>query len=156
MERHLMPEEILLDQLDRLTRRLQRNLECCDRALVTCCDLTVSQAYAMLTLQEAGALTMNDFAAAMRLHGTTMTRMADALVEKGLVERQPAPEDRRIVRVVLSAQGQATAERVQQSKRQLLSDAFAGYSESEKAAIVQMLDRLTATVEKLASDCCAA
>ena len=151
-----MPEEILLDQLDRLTRRLQRNLECCDRALVTCCDLTVSQAYALLTLQEIGTMTMNDFAVAMRLHGTTMTRMADALVEKGLVERQPASEDRRIVRVVLSAQGQATAERVQESKRQLLSDAFAGYSESEKAAIVQMLDRLTTTVEKLASDCCAA
>ena len=98
-----MPDEVLLDQLDRLTRRLQRNLECCDRALVLCCDLTVSQAYALLTLQEAGAITMNDFAAAMRLHGTTMTRMADALVEKGLVERQPAPGDRRIVRVALSA-----------------------------------------------------
>jgi DNA-binding MarR family transcriptional regulator len=92
----------------------------------------------------------------MRLHGTTMTRMADALVEKGLVERQPAPEDRRIVRVVLSTQGQATAERVQQSKRQLLAEAFTGYTESEKTAIVQMLDRLTTTVEKLANDCCAA
>jgi DNA-binding MarR family transcriptional regulator len=151
-----MSETVLLDQLDRLTRRLQRNLECCDRALVTCCGLTVSQAYVLLTLQEVGAITMNDFARAMRLHGTTMTRMADALVEKGLVERQPVPEDRRIVRVVLSAQGQATAERVQESKRQLLSDAFASYSESEKTAIVQMLDRLTTTVEKLANDCCSA
>jgi DNA-binding MarR family transcriptional regulator len=156
MERYPMPETILLDQLDRLTRRLQRNLECCDRALVTCCGLTVSQAHALLTLQEAGAITMNDFAGAMRLHGTTMTRMADALVEKGLVERQPAPEDRRIVRVVLSTQGQATAERVQQSKRQLLAEAFTGYTESEETAIVQMLDRLTTTVEKLANDCCAA
>jgi hypothetical protein len=52
MERYPMPETILLDQLDRLTRRLQRNLECCDRALVTCCGLTVSQAHALLTLQE--------------------------------------------------------------------------------------------------------
>jgi DNA-binding MarR family transcriptional regulator len=151
-----MTEEIFLAQLDRLTRRLLRNLECCDRALVTCCGLTVSQAYALLTLQEAGAITMNDFAAAMRLHGTTMTRMADALVEKGLVERQPAPEDRRIVRVVLSAKGQATVEQVQQKKQQLLSEALAGYSESEQTAIVQMLDRLTTAVEKLASDCCAA
>ena len=116
-----MPEEVFLVQLDRLTRRLQRNLECCDRALVTCCGITVSQAYALLALQEAGALAMNDFAAAMRLHGTTMSRMADALVEKGLVERRPDPEDRRIVRVALSAQGQAIAERVQQSKRQVLS-----------------------------------
>jgi MarR family transcriptional regulator for hemolysin len=151
-----MPDEIVLEQLDRLTRRLLRNLECCDRALVTCCGLTVSQAYALLTLQETGAIAMNDFAAVMRLHGTTMTRMADALVEKGLVERRPAPDDRRIVRVTLSAQGQATAERVQQMKRQLLSEAFAGRSESEQTAIVEILDRLTATVEELANDCCAA
>jgi DNA-binding MarR family transcriptional regulator len=151
-----MPEAVLQDQLDRLTRRLQRNLECCDRTLVTCCGLTVSQAYALLTVQEAGAITMNDFAGVMRLHGTTMTRMADALVEKGLVERKADPLDRRIVRVVLSALGQATAERVQESRRRLLSDAFAGYSESDQTAMVQMLDRLTTTVEKLANDCCAA
>ena len=151
-----MPEEVLLDQLDRLTRRLQRNLECCDRSLVTCCDVTMSQAYALLTLQEVGVMTMNDFAVAMRLHGTTMSRMADTLVEKGLVERKPDPGDRRIVRVALSAQGQATTERMQQNKRQLLAEAFASFSESEQTAIVQMLDRLTATIEKLANDCCAA
>ena len=64
------------------------------------------------------------------------------------------PRGRRIVRVALSAQGQAIAERVEQMKRRLLSEALAGYSESEQTAIVHLLGRLTATVEKLANDSC--
>ncbi len=89
--------ELFLDRVDRVMHRLQRDLECCDRALVDCCGVTVAQSYALLALWELGQATMNEFAAEMRLHGTTMTRMVDALIEKGLVERRADPEDRRIV-----------------------------------------------------------
>jgi MarR family transcriptional regulator, transcriptional regulator for hemolysin len=146
--------ELFLDRVDHLTRRLQRNLECCDRALVGCCGLTVAQSYAMLALQELGTVTMNEFAAEMRLHGTTMTRMVDALIDKGMVERRPDPEDRRIVRVALSPAGQEMAGKLQEAKRQLLSAELADFSASEQGMILKALERMAEVLEKLSVQCC--
>ncbi len=144
-----------LDQVDRLTRRLIRNVEYCDRALVTCCDLTAAQAYALLTLQETGEITMNELASEMRLHSTTMTRMIDNLIEKGLVERRQDPDDRRVVRVGLSQPGDSTALRLKRTKREFLETAFSGLSDIERSALLSALQRLESIAEALGEGCCA-
>jgi DNA-binding MarR family transcriptional regulator len=146
--------ELFLDRVDQVTRRLQRDLECCDRALVGCCGLTVAQSYALLVLQELGSATMNEFAAEMRLHGTTMTRMVDALINKGLVERRPDAEDRRIVRVALSPAGQEMAGKLQQSKRQLLASSLAEIPAEEQGMLLRALERMAELVEKLSAQSC--
>jgi DNA-binding MarR family transcriptional regulator len=149
-----MDLDLLIDRLDHVTRRLQRDLECCDRALVGCCGLTVAQSNAILALQGLGGATMNEFAAEMRLHGTTMTRMVDALIEKGLVERRPDAEDRRIVRVTLSPAGQVTAARLQASKQELLSSALTEMPAGERETVLKALERVADLLEKLSSQCC--
>jgi DNA-binding MarR family transcriptional regulator len=149
-----MTLELRLDRLDLVTRRLQRDLECCDRALVGCCGITVAQSNALLALQQLGGATMNEFAVEMRLHGTTMTRMADALIEKGLVVRTPDSEDRRIVRVGLSPAGKDLAERLAASKRQLLAGAMAEVPAGEQEAMLKALERVAELVEKLSGQCC--
>src|SRR3990172_6665355 len=63
-----------VDEVDQLSRRLMRNIECCDRMLVGTVSLTAAQAYTLLALYERGDVTMNELATEMRLHGTTMTR----------------------------------------------------------------------------------
>ncbi len=146
--------EVLFERIEQVTRRLQRDLECCDRGLVGCCGITVAQSNALLALQQLGTATMNEFALEMRLHGTTMTRMADALIEKGLVVRTPDPEDRRIVRVGLSPVGQEMAERLAASKRQLLASAMAEIPAGEQEAMLKALERVAELVEKLSGQCC--
>ncbi len=148
-----MSVDLLLERVDRVTRRLQRDLECCDQALVGCCDLTVAQSYALLALEGLGVATMNEFAAEMRLHGTTMTRMVDALIEKGLVERRPDVEDRRIVRVGLSPAGQKLAGQLRETKRALLSAALADLPAGEQAMVVKALERMAELLEKLSTGC---
>lgn len=149
-----MTAELFLDRLDQVTRRLQRDLECCDRALVACCGLTVAQSYALLGLQALGAATMNEFATEMRLHGTTMTRMVDALIDKGLVERRPDPEDRRVVRVALSPAGEEMAQRLQESKRKLLSSALEDLPAAEQSMVLKALERLAEMLEHQGAPCC--
>jgi DNA-binding MarR family transcriptional regulator len=146
--------ELFSERVDQVTRRLQRDLECCDRALVGCCGLTVAQSYALLALQELGSATMNEFAAEMRLHGTTMTRMVDALIEKGMVERRPDPDDRRIVRVALTHSGQEMAGKLQESKRRLLASALAEIPAAEQGMLLRALERMAELVEKLSAQCC--
>ncbi|MCL5958240.1 MAG: MarR family transcriptional regulator, partial [Chloroflexi bacterium] len=146
--------EFFVDEIDRLSRRLMRNLECCDRMLVSCCNITASQAYSLLALHESGMQTMNELATEMRLHGTTMTRMVDSLVEKGLAERRQDPEDRRIVRVTVSARGQQTVDELQRCKSEFLAAAFAGLADGEREAILKGLRRLTETAEEMGARCC--
>ncbi|MBI4318036.1 MAG: MarR family transcriptional regulator [Chloroflexi bacterium] len=147
--------ERFVDEVDRLSRRLMRNLECCDRILVASCELTAAQAYSLLALGERGEVTMNELAAEMRLHSTTMTRMVDSLIEKGLAERKQDPEDRRVVRVSLSERGQETVEALQDCKRRFFAAAFAGLSDDERGAILKALRRLAATAEEMGARCCA-
>ncbi len=132
-----------------------RNLQCCDRAVVSCCDVTLAQASTLSILQEMGTVTMNELATEMRLHGTTMTRMVDSLVDKGFVKRWQDPEDRRIVRVDLTPEGQVMTDRLQGSKRSFLAMAFAALSDEERDSILKALNRLNEVAEQLGSSCCA-
>ena len=150
----LSQSEAFVDGVDRLTRRLQRNLDCCDKSLVSCCGLTAAQAASLLTLREHGALTMNEFANQMRLHGTTMTRMVDALVEKGLVERLHDSSDRRIIHVTFTPHGREVVEQVILSKREFFSAAFSGLSDKERTNVIETLEQLAVAVEDRAARCC--
>lgn len=149
-----MTVELMFERLDRVTRHLQRDLDCCDRALVSCCGLTVAQSNAILALKELGSATMNEFAAEMRLHGTTMTRMVDALIQRGWVVRLPDAEDRRIVRVAVSTAGQEMAERLAESRREMLTSALAEIPPGEQEAVLKALERVAALLEKLSAQAC--
>lgn len=147
--------ELFVDEIDRLARRLMRNLESCDRALVVCCGLTAAQAYSLLTLEELGEATMNELATEMRLHGTTLTRMVDSLVEKGLVARRQDTGDRRVVRVSLSRRGREIAGRLQGAKREFFAAAFAALSDDERDAILKAMRKLDVIAEEMGGRCCA-
>lgn len=146
--------DLLADEIDRLSRRLIRNTECCDRMLVARCELTPSQAYTLQTLEDQGEVPMSALAEEMRLHGTTMTRMVDALVEKGLVERASDPEDRRVVRVRLSPVGQEAVAELRRCKREFLAAVMQAVPEEELRAIMSGLRRLVALAEQWGACCC--
>ena len=51
-----------------------------------------------------------DIARRLRIEGPTLTRMLDALEKDGLVERRPAPGDRRTKRLQVTGEGEAALE----------------------------------------------
>jgi MarR family transcriptional regulator for hemolysin len=53
-----------------------------------------------------------DIARRLRIEGPTLTRMLDALEKDGLVERKPAPGDRRTKRLRVTPTGEATLEEI--------------------------------------------
>lgn len=54
---------------------------------------------------------MCDLADALHLSPSGLTRRIDAMVRSGLVRREPSPEDRRVMRAVLTPEGRARLER---------------------------------------------
>jgi len=58
-------------------------------------------------LSKQGPMTQVEIAALMMRDKTTITRRIDGLVKKGLVERNPDPDDRRYYRIGLTVAGEA-------------------------------------------------
>ena len=68
----------------------------------------------LFKLQPGEGIPMRDLADQWGFDASYVTSLADALEERGLVERRPHPTDRRVKMLVLTAKGVEARERAQQ------------------------------------------
>jgi DNA-binding MarR family transcriptional regulator len=83
-----------------------------DRDRICCHDISVTQCYALEVLVERGPQRSLALAEALRLDKSTTTRVVDALVRKGYVERRPDPDDARAVSLRVTRAGRALYQRI--------------------------------------------
>jgi DNA-binding MarR family transcriptional regulator len=67
--------------------------------------LPAPQLSAMSVIVFGGAITLGALANAEQVRPPTITKLVAALEEQGLVEREPDPQDRRVMRVKATARG---------------------------------------------------
>jgi DNA-binding MarR family transcriptional regulator len=79
-------------------------------------DITPSQLSALAVIARDGRLTLSQLAEAERVQPPTITRVVDALVQRGLVERLPSETDRRVAWVAPTAAGLALVEEIRQRR----------------------------------------
>jgi len=130
--------EILLD-LSRLIRNLTRLTGGADDGPA----MTATQRIALFEVGEGGSLRLNDLADRMGVSAPTASRSVDALHELGLVERVPDPDDRRALRIDLSAAGKELLAERKAKAEQAFAPAVAALSDAERAAFSQLLRRMT-------------
>jgi DNA-binding MarR family transcriptional regulator len=97
---------------------------------------------------------MNELSEAMGLANSTMTRMVDHLLGKGLVCRRPSEEDRRLVLVGLTALGQQVRRNLESARQDLLQTVLAETREDERPAILHALEKLIELTGKALQACC--
>ena len=100
-------------------------------------------------IAESDGLTQQALGAATRMDKVTVSRAAIALVDRGLVERRPNPDDQRSHLLSLTAAGQTLYESVAPKALELEAKIFAGFSASEIATFRAMLERLEASAAPL-------
>lgn len=114
------------DPIDENTARLQRDAASLHQALanlvriyqfrdrdkICCYDVSVTQCYALEVLVERGSQRSQSLADALKLDKSTTTRVVDALVRKGYVERRAADDDARAVSLQVSPAGRDLYERI--------------------------------------------
>lgn len=138
----------------RLIAEFIRNYELCEQLCVTQYNVTVSQGSTLLALPQEGNLSMNELSQVMGLASSTMTRMVDQLVAKGLVSRTPDPEDRRIVRVGLTAQGQQLRSDLEKAYKDFFQITLGEIPEEELHGILRALDQINKAYEKAMKSFC--
>ncbi len=134
--------------------RLVREYELCDQMCMGQFRVTASQGYTMLTLPESESMTMNTLSEAMGSANSTMTRMVDQLVNKGFVRRTTDDEDRRVVRVSLTAQGQETRHNLEQAQQYFFGQVLTEIPQDERHVFLQVLERVVVAIEKVRKSGC--
>jgi MarR family 2-MHQ and catechol resistance regulon transcriptional repressor len=85
--------------------KLVRQYQFRDREEICCNGISVSQCYALAHIRDERSCTMGDLASALSLDLSTITRLADQLETKRLIQRTRAEHDRRVCHLNLTRQG---------------------------------------------------
>ena len=122
----------------------RRTLARLDDDLRTSRALSLEQYDVLFQLSHAGgAMRMGELAAATLIAPSSCTRIVGSLVGAGLVARMADPDDRRVVRIALTAAGRGAQRRAAAVHLRGLSEAFAEpLDDASLAALGHVLDRL--------------
>ena len=110
--------------------------------------LTMTQIHCLRAISTtAGPARTTYLARQLQVTAPTMTRTIDALVERGLVERQPDPADRRTVALCLTDQGRELMDRYQAEINQRLQELIGSLSPPQKKRLLAATADLTAVLD---------
>jgi MarR family 2-MHQ and catechol resistance regulon transcriptional repressor len=141
--RTLMRDATLLqDALGELIRVLQSR----DRDRACCYDLSVSQCHALQTLIKDGPLTVTRLGERLYLEKSTASRLANALLDRGLVRKRSPESDGRVVILQVTEQGLRLSRKILNDLSEEYMDLLQGFEPEVRAALPQLLDRLTRTI----------
>jgi DNA-binding MarR family transcriptional regulator len=112
-------------------------------------DLTSAQWGPLMHLRKMGRSTVADLARLLQLDAGATTRLLDRLEAKGLCKRVRSTEDRRVVMVELTPEGEVSVAEVPAVLAEVMNAHLAGFSKTEWQALKLYLQRMLANGEAL-------
>jgi DNA-binding MarR family transcriptional regulator len=113
-------------------------------------DISLPEARIIASVGSFGPFSVMDLARHANLDKSQASRSADALMQRGLLQRKASDEDGRVVVISLTDEGRALYRQVMPIARKWNADLFDCLDEGEKALFGRALDKVIANV--LASD----
>src|SRR5579863_1512156 len=110
----------------RLSRRLRQQVAG---------GVTSSQVSALATVERLGTPTLGELAASEKVRPPSMTRIVVGLEEAGLVTRRVDDDDRRVARVMLTAEGRRVLQRSRSLRTAFLARRLRRLSGPERRAL---------------------
>jgi DNA-binding MarR family transcriptional regulator len=125
--------------VNRLARRMRQEADP---------GIGVSMLSALAVIDGAGRMTLGELAASEQVQPPTMTRIAAALEERGLVVREADARDGRVAWLRVSAEGRRFLERTRGRKNAYLARRLRDFSEEDR----RTLERAVSLMERLVGD----
>jgi DNA-binding MarR family transcriptional regulator len=110
--------------------------------------VTPSQVSALATIERLGSPTLGEVAASEQVRPPSMTRIVVGLEAAGLVVRRVDADDRRVVRVGLSAEGRRVLQRSRSLRTAFLARRLRRLSTPEREALGELVRLLELLVEE--------
>jgi DNA-binding MarR family transcriptional regulator len=129
-----------------LVRRIRRVIA--ERARMVHPDLS-PVAYSMLmALNDSGPRRASDLVDLFSIDKGAVSRQVGALLELGLIERSPDPEDRRAAILAITAEGSRRLEAIHEMRRHEVSERLSGWSDVGLQEFVAMMNRYNSALER--------
>ncbi len=154
------PPNLLSDAraLSRTLSELIRVVQFRDRDRSCCYGISVSQCYALKGVCDAGSMTVNELSAHLYLDKSTASRIANGLVERGLLARTRDVDDGRIVRLVSTPEGSVIHQRIEEDLVREYAELLSDFDDDVRPALTELVQRLggsfSARVDASGGSCC--
>jgi DNA-binding MarR family transcriptional regulator len=109
-------------------------------------QLRFSQMQALKRLYHQGAMSAGELARALGHDGGALTRLLDQLEEKNYLRRQPDPQDRRALRIELTASGSELCRELDGCSRRVMAAAQQSLDKHEQERLIDYLQRILITL----------
>lgn len=106
------------------------------------CGLFNGHPFMLFLIRETPGITPAQLAKQMDIAPASATISLKRMEAAGLLQREPDPNDGRIVRLTLTPEGQAMDDLCRQGKTFTVETLFRGFSDDERQALSQMLARM--------------
>ena len=100
----------------------------------------------LFNIDVLGHGSMSDLAAEMLLDLSTVSRQVRRLVEAGLVERDPDPDDRRVTLLRTTPEGHDIAQRITVAWQTAFDESLAGWTPEDVERLADQLERLASSL----------
>jgi DNA-binding MarR family transcriptional regulator len=106
-------------------------------------------AYSMLlALNDSGPRRASDLVDLFSIDKGAVSRQVGALLELGMIERSPDPEDRRAAILAITEEGSRRLATISALRRQEVSERLSGWTDEELDRFVSMMVRYNGALER--------
>ena len=138
-----MITERLIDDIQQLYHLIRRASHPIRRG-----EMTPEQYWLLRLLRRKGTLSISELADALGVTGSSITTACKRLEKVGLVRRERQTDDERMVRVMLTEQGNEQIEAWQQRRRAFLQGLLAPLDQEQQATLHNLLERMLHEAEQ--------
>jgi DNA-binding MarR family transcriptional regulator len=138
-------------RLNEAIRLLVRRFSLAERADIAYCGMTVAQAATLQALED-GPLRLGELGRRLGIAPSTLSRNIDRLVQRGLVDRGPDPDDRRALRAQLTVSGRRAVRTVRRHETDFAFDILCRLP--QPTATLDAVDELLAAIRDATERCC--
>lgn len=135
--------ELLTLYMEKLIFELQENEDYHRNKCCAAQNLHLHEIQVIVCLGQNGPSKMKDIGANLSVSLSNLTVIVDKLEEKGLAERVRSTEDRRIVMVYLSEEGQVIFDAHHEMKLEMCKNMLSKLSSDERTAYLALMQKIT-------------
>lgn len=132
----------LQESLGGLIRLLQSR----DRDRACCYELSVSQCHALQALVKRGPITVTQLGDGLCLEKSTASRLANGLMDRGLVRKRSPGSDGRVVILQVTEQGLRLSRKILNDLSEEYMELLEEFDPEVRKALPRLLERLTQTI----------
>ena len=109
-------------------------------------DISLPEIFVLRQLSSNEKPTMSELGRSISMDLSTLTRTVDKLVKKEFVARKPDPEDRRMVRVALTAKGRRIISRFEEARKKHIESILRQMTSQERRDLLNIFKTLHARI----------